>query len=140
MLTMEWEPLSTRHGLTTREAITEMGAADDWNRAMDTAAGAAAGLEPHGPLVAQYAVPMAFRIRFCMHLNAGEAMHMLELRTQPAGHPSYRRVCQQMQRLIAERAEHHVIAAMMRFVNHDEAGIGRREAEAKTARRRQAGV
>ena len=139
MLSIDWEPLSTRHGLTTPEAIAEMGAASDWSRAMETAAGAAAALESEGPLVAQYAVPMACRIRFCMRLNAREAMHMLELRTQPAGHPSYRRVCQQMHRLIGERAGHRGIAAIMQFVNHDDTGLGRREAEARSAARQQRG-
>ena len=136
MLSIEWEPLSTLHGFTTPETIAEIGAADDWTRAMETAAAAAATIESHGTLVAQYAVPMAFRIRFCMRLNAREAMHMIELRTQKSGHPSYRRVCQRMHRLIAERAGHRGIAAMMTFVNHEDTGVGRREAEARAAARR----
>jgi thymidylate synthase ThyX len=47
---------------------------------------------------------MAYRVRFYMDMNAREAMHTIELRTAPAGHPSYRRVCQAMHRLIAEQA------------------------------------
>ena len=133
MLSIDWEPLSTLHGMATPDTIIEMNATADWNRAMETAAAAAHALESQGALVAQYAVPMAFRIRFCMRLNAREAMHMLELRTQPAGHPSYRRVCQQMHRLIAERAGHRGIAAIMSFVNHDDSGLGRRDAEARSA-------
>ena len=39
---------------------------------------------------------MAYRIRFYMDMNAREAMHVIELRTAPQGHPAYRRVCQQM--------------------------------------------
>ena len=41
-----------------------------------------------------------------MQMNAREAMHLLELRTSPQGHPAYRRVCQEMHRLIAEEAGH----------------------------------
>ena len=33
-----------------------------------------------------------------MDMNAREAMHVIELRTAPQGHPAYRRVCQQMHR------------------------------------------
>ena len=44
---------------------------------------------------------MAYRVRFYMEMNAREAMHLIELRTAPQGHPAYRRVCQQMHRLIA---------------------------------------
>ena len=51
---------------------------------------------------AQYAVPMAFRIRFVMQMTAREAMHLTELRSQPQGHPTYRRVAQAMHRLISE--------------------------------------
>ena len=46
---------------------------------------------------------MAYRVRFYMEMNAREAMHVIELRTAPQGHPSYRRVCQTMHRLIGER-------------------------------------
>ena len=59
---------------------------------------AAAGLTA----VAPYAVAMAYRVRFYMDMNAREAMHVIELRTAPQGHPAYRRVCQQMHTLIAE--------------------------------------
>ena len=51
---------------------------------------------------APYAVVMAYRVRFYMDMNAREAMHVIELRTSPQGHPSYRRVCQLMHRAIAE--------------------------------------
>ena len=42
---------------------------------------------------------MAYRVRFYMEMNAREAMHLIELRTAPQGHPSYRRVCQAMHTL-----------------------------------------
>ena len=51
-----------------------------------------------------YAVVMAYRVRFYMDMNAREAMHVIELRTSPQGHPSYRRVCQLMHRAIADVA------------------------------------
>jgi thymidylate synthase ThyX len=74
-----------------------------------------------------------------MQLNAREAMHVLELRTSPQGHPSYRRVCQEMHRLIAEQAGHRTVAAAMRFVDHGASGLERLEAERRAeARRHQA--
>ena len=54
---------------------------------------------------------LAFRVRYVMQFNAREAMHMIELRTSPQGHPEYRKVCQQMHRLIGEQAGHRAIAA-----------------------------
>ena len=50
-------------------------------------------------------------------MNAREAMHLLELRTAPSGHPSYRRIAQEMHRLIVEQAGHRAIAAAMSYVD-----------------------
>ena len=136
MLSIDWQPLEIRHGLTRPEAIDQMGAGADWNAAMGRAIDAYEQVkQADGRFVAQYTVPMAFRIRFAMRLNAREAMHMIELRTQPAGHPSYRRVCQKMHRLIAAQAGHRGIAAMMRFANHDGVELARMAAETRTAER-----
>ena len=72
------------------------------------------------PAVAQYAVSMAYRIRFYMRMNAREAMHVIELRTSPQGHPAYRRICRDMWKLIKEVAGHEAIADAMTFVNRSE--------------------
>src|SRR5262249_18433144 len=112
LLTVEWQALSPRHGYATPPELEEAGAAGDWARGT----GASAAL-PHRPTpaglgeAAAYAVAMAYRVRFYMDVNAREAMHMIELRTAPQGHPSYRRICQAMLRLIAEHAGHRAIAA-----------------------------
>jgi thymidylate synthase ThyX len=79
---------------------------------------------------------MAYRVRFYMELNAREAMHMIELRTAPQGHPAYRRICQAMHRLIAEQAGHRALAAAMRHADHSGAEGGRLEAERAAERRR----
>ena len=66
-----------------------------------------------------------------------EAMHLLELRTTPQGHPAYRVVGQEMHRLIAERAGHRAIAEMMRFVDHSgEPELERLQAERRAESRR----
>ena len=92
----------------------------------------------HSPLVAQYAVAMAYRIRFYMRMNAREAMHVIELRTAPQGHPAYRRVCQRMHRLIAERAGHRAIADAMTFADHSAVELERLDAERASERKRNA--
>ena len=86
--------------------------------------------------VAPYAVSMAYRVRFYMEMNAREAMHLIELRTAPQGHPAYRRVCQQMHRLIAERAGHRAVAAAMQFADHSEVELERLNAERAMERKR----
>jgi len=81
-------------------------------------------------------VSMAYRVRFYMEMNAREAMHVIELRTTPQGHPSYRRICQAMHRLIAERAGHRAIAAAMSFADHSAVALERLEAERAAEQRR----
>ena len=88
------------------------------------------------PREAAYAVTLAHRIRFTMVLNAREAMHLIELRSQPQGHESYRAVAQEMHRQIAEVAGHRAIAAMMAFVDHSGPGAGRLAAERRQEARR----
>src|SRR6478736_4869349 len=86
--------------------------------------------------VAPYAVVMAYRVRFYMDMNAREAMHVIELRTGPQGHPSYRRVCQSMHRAIAEVAGHRGIAAAMHFADHSAVELERLQSERRLERKR----
>src|SRR6185503_20069829 len=90
------------------------------------------------PEVAQYVVPMAYRIRFVMDMNAREAIHVIELRTAPAGHPAYRRVCQRMHRLIDEIAGHHAIAQSMQYVDHSTVELERLQEERRLEQKRAA--
>ncbi len=137
LLTLEWQPLTTRHGWVFSEEIETAGALPDWRRVMDDAAGLYEALVAAGfSEVAQYAVTMACRMRYYMELNAREAMHMIELRTSPQGHPAYRRICQAMHRLIAGQAGHRAIAAAMTFADLSDAEAGRLAAERAAEKRR----
>jgi thymidylate synthase ThyX len=139
LLTLEWQALSTRHGYSEPDALREAGVLDAWTRTMDDSAELYEALRSAGlDAAAPYAVAMAYRVRFYMDMNAREAMHVIELRTAPQGHPAYRRVCQQMHRLIAERAGHTAIAATMAFVDHSEVELERLKSERELERKRQA--
>ncbi|HVL04318.1 MAG TPA: FAD-dependent thymidylate synthase [Acidimicrobiales bacterium] len=139
MLTIEWQPLRPTNGYTIPEAVVEAGAAPRFAEAMDRSAALHASLIDTFADRASYAVCLAYRIRFSIQLNAREAMHMLELRTAPQGHPAYRRLCQQMHRLIAEAAGHRAVAEMMGFVDYEDPGLERLEAERRAHRRRTGG-
>jgi thymidylate synthase ThyX len=137
LLTLEWQRLTPRHGYVVSEAVVDAGAGDDWARAMEASARLHDAIVSAGLVdAASYAVAMAYRVRFYMEMNAREAMHVVELRTSPHGHPSYRRVCQAMHDLIAARAGHRAIAAAMRFADHSDAGLERLESERAAERRR----
>jgi thymidylate synthase ThyX len=81
---------------------------------------------------------MAYRIRFVMQMNAREAMHLIELRSSPQGHPTYRRVAHEMHDLIEKTAGHKAIAAAMRYVDRSDVDLERLEAERKADAKRRA--
>ncbi len=143
LLTVEWQDLTPAHGYTQPAAVAEAGMEEAYSAAMQRSASLWETLRRRFlPAQAAYAVALAFRIRYVMQFNAREAMHLLELRTSPQGHPEYRMVCQDMHRLIAEKAGHRIIAAMMSHVDgadYDSVGLerlqGERRAEARRAAR-----
>ena len=137
MLTIEWQRLSSAHGYTRPAAVDAAGGADAFDEAMARSAALHDAMVGPFPDQAPYAVALAYRVRFAMQMNAREAMHVLELRTTPQGHPAYRSVAQQMHRLIAEQAGHRAVAEMMRFVDHStEPELERLDAERRAAQRR----
>jgi hypothetical protein len=147
LLTIEWQGLTPYKGYTMPAAVTAAGGAQAYEEVIGRSAALYEALEEYfGPTVAAYAVTLAHRVRYSLQLNARAAMHMLELRTTPQGHPEYRDVCQQMHRLIAEKAGHGALAGMMRFVDHTgeqdetEHGLGRLQAERRAEARRSNGA
>ena len=137
LLTLDWQPLGTQHGYVEPAAIEEAGALAEWRAVMEQSADLhermlADGYRDSAP----YAVVMAYRVRFYMEMNAREAMHVIELRTSPQGHPSYRRICQLMHRAIADVAGHRAIAATMQFVDHSHVELERLQSERHLEKKR----
>ena len=136
-LTIEWQRLSTAHGPEVPPDIDEAGLRPQWDRVMEASAEmeqelSAAGFEE----AAQYAVSMAYRIRFVMQMSAREAMHLTELRSQPQGHPTYRRVAQQMHHLIDNVAGHRAIAGAFTYLDTGNVDLERLEAERRLEAKR----
>jgi thymidylate synthase ThyX len=136
LLTIEWQPLTPYHGYTRPELVDSAGAAALFDDAMERSAELYDLMVAEFPLQAQYAVAMAYRVRYVMQFNAREAIHLLELRSSTQGHPAYRRVALTMHRLIAEQAGHRAIAAAMSHITEAEPGLERLEAERRAESRR----
>lgn len=137
LLTVEWQPLNVNLGYDVPEIVREAGFADAYSESLERSASLYADTAEVFPEQAQYAVALAFRIRYVMQMNAREAMHVIELRSGPQGHPSYRRVAHEMVRLIREEAGHRAIAEAMRFVDFSDTDLERLEAERSAERNRQ---
>ena len=139
MLTIDWQPLSPRLGYDMPHEVCEVGAERDWTAVMRDSAQVFDDLVRVGlDHVAQYAVCMAYKLRFYMEMNAREAMHVIELRTSEQGHRNYRSVCQDMLRLIGEQAGHRGIAASMKFARQDGVGLERLGGERRSDEKRRA--
>lgn len=129
MLTIEWQGLSPDHGYAVPDAVEESGLAMQYRDSMERSASLYGALADPFPNQAQYALALAHRIRYTMQFNAREAMHMLELRSGPKGHPEYRRIAQEMHSAIAEQAGHRLLAEAMSFVDHEHYSLGRIDSE-----------
>jgi len=138
LLTIEWQALTPYHGYSRPELVDAAGASQAFNEVMDRSASLYDALVGEYPTQASYAVSMAYRIRYVMQFNAREAMHMLELRSSPQGHPSYRRVALEMHRQIAETAGHRAVAAAMNHMTTEAPELERLESERRAEAKRTA--
>jgi len=136
ILTIEWQSLGGALGYDIPEVVAEAGLTERYVGSLERSRELYEALAPTFPQQASYAVALAYRIRYTMQMNAREAMHLLELRSGPQGHPSYRWVAQEMHRQIAERAGHRLLAEAMSHVDYGAEDLERLEAERRAEQRR----
>ena len=137
ILTVEWQELSPHLGYDVPAVIEEAGLEGAYAETMERSAALHHDLLEEHADQAGYAVALAYRLRYVMQMNAREAIHLIELRSGPQGHPSYRRVAQDMHRAIAEVAGHRAIAEAMAHVDHGATDLERLESERRAEQRRQ---
>jgi len=136
-LTIEWQRLTPEFGYDVPAEVVEAGLDPDWEHVMDRSKEVHDAIAAGGLLdAAQYAVSMAYRIRFVLQMTAREALHLAELRSQPQGHPVYRRVAQGIHREIAR--VHPGVAAAFTFMSYDDVELERLEAERRSEAKRNA--
>lgn len=119
MLTIQWQNLTVKHGYSIPKELSEdkvlrnlyedaiRDVIDLYNDVYSK----------HGGVIAQYVVPFAYMIRYVIKMNAREAFHLIELRTQKQGHSSYRNICQEMYSNISNIHDLGLIAKHMNFVD-----------------------
>ncbi|MBI2175761.1 FAD-dependent thymidylate synthase [Candidatus Woesearchaeota archaeon] len=131
MMTQIPQLLTVEHGYDTPPEIVEAGFDNNFNRCMKKAAAVYRKIAAEMPIEAQYVVPLAYRIHYIMQFNLREAYHLIELRSVPQGHPSYRHVAQEMFRQI--KTVHPTLVHYMKFVNLEERdALGRLKSELRT--------
>jgi thymidylate synthase ThyX len=91
------------------------GLAERYDRTLAAGLARARQVADAAPLVAPYLLSLAARTRALFKMDAAQAIYIAELRTQPSGHFSYRRVGWEMFRALRERAPE--LAALARPTN-----------------------
>lgn len=129
VLTQQRQALGCSHGYTLPKEITDSGHESEFADAMDAAKNAWERMAVKMPLQAQYAVPLAYRIRWQMEMNLREAFHFCELRSARQGHIDYRRIAQGAYREIGR--VHPDLARHMEFMDMADYDFERLEAEKK---------
>ena len=122
ILTLEAQPLGAELGWEPSPDVEQAGLGGEFARVQEASAALWREILAVVPDEAPYAVTMAHRIRFAVRMNAREAMHLIELRSQPQGHAAYRRVARDMLRAIRDDAGHAGIAALMSFADMSDEG------------------
>ena len=132
MMTQERQPYGVELGYSIPPELVAAGLDGQFRRAIERAMDVTRRIRADLPEASQYAVPMACLMRWRVTMNLREAFHFCELRSTPQGHPSYRRVAQDIYRLLSD--VHPALTAAMRFVNMDDHPLERLAAEQNSTR------
>lgn len=127
MLTQERQLLSCNYGYYTPPEIVGTDMEKDYHEAMERAQKAYDTIATELPEEAQYIVPMAFNVHWYFHVNLRSLQWLCELRSQAAGHPTYRLIAQEMARQVSLAVPQ--FERFFKFVDFDGYELGRLGAE-----------
>jgi thymidylate synthase ThyX len=126
MMTQERQTFSTFHGYSTPAELQHSGLASRFEEALEQADRLFRKMERVDRDLAQYVVPLAYRIRFYQWQNFRQLFWETELRTVSQGHPDYRFIEQEKYRLVKEKFP--LLASFM-LVDTNDYAIARRGTE-----------
>jgi len=135
LLTQDRQLLTCNHGYFIPEELLGTDLEKEYRSAMDAARTAHETIASELPEEAQYVVPMAYNVRWYWTANLREMQWLTELRSQPAGHISYRRIAQQMADAICDKMP--AFQRFFAFVDHSNPDIGRLGQEVSIAQKTQ---
>lgn len=129
MLTQDHQPFTIIHGYDVPPELAEANLEREYRSALESVIPLFGKiLEMGGPELAQYVVPLAYRVRFYQLENLREFFWETELRTISQGHPDYRHIEQEKYRLVKEVFP---LLAEFMLVDMNEYSFARRDTEAR---------
>lgn len=135
ILTQERQFLCCDYGFYTPPEIQDTPYEEDYRRALVQAKEIYDVIAAELPEEAQYVVPMAYHIRWYFHVNLRALQWLCELRSSPAGHPSYRYIAQTMARQVCELFP--AFERFFKFVDYEGYELGRLEQEQRKFEKQQ---
>lgn len=127
ILTQDRQFLSCSHGYYTPAEILGTDMEEEYHKAMEKGKRAYDLIADELPEEAQYVVPMAYNIHWYFHVNLRSLQWLCELRSQAAGHPTYRWIAQEMAKQVSVRFPS--LERFFKFVDFDGYDLGRLGAE-----------
>lgn len=127
MLTQERQTLSCNHGYYTPPEIIGTEMEKEYRAAMEKAKVAYDTIAAELPEEAQYVVPMAYNVHWYFQVNLRALQWMCELRSQAAGHVTYRLIAQEMARQVSLAIP--AFERFFKFVDFEGYELGRLGAE-----------
>lgn len=134
MLTQERQALTCNFGYYTPPEIIGTPLHAEYDAAMEMAKAAYDQIVVELPEEAQYVVPMAYNIHWYFHVNLRALQWICELRSQPAGHPGYRKIAQQMAAQVSQALPS--FERFFKFVDPNGYELGRLGAEIRQEQRK----
>lgn len=123
ILTQERQLLTCNHGYYIPSEIQGTPMEQIYEEAMDVAKKAYDKIASELPEEAQYIVPMAYNMPWYFHVNLRSLQWLCELRSSPAGHPTYRYIAQEMAKQVCEAVP--AFEPLFKFVDYDGYELGR---------------
>src|ERR1051326_3087838 len=130
MMTQERQRFSTFHGYSVPFELQQSGLAGQFEDTLEKANHLFLKIQSRDDELAQYVVPLAYRMRFYQWQNFRQLFWETELRTLSQGHPDYRFIEQEKYQLVKEKFP--LIASFM-LVDTNEYVIPRRGTEDQIA-------
>ncbi len=128
------QPLSNRFGYDIPEYFSETGEKENFINLMQKASQVYRTIQAkHGPHVAQYVIPYAFRYPVIAHMNLREAAFFCELRATPQAHPDLRRIAISVYRNIEK--VNPGLSPLIKFVDTGDYALGRLKSEQRKERK-----
>ena len=130
LLTQERQALSCDKGYFIPREILGTEMEQEYRAAMEQARLAFETMVKEMPEEAQYVIPMAYNSHWYFHINLRALQWLCELRSSPAGHPSYRYVAQEMAKQVSHLFPE--FERFFKFVDYEGYELGRLGQEVRT--------